>query len=279
MVALAALAACGDDFEPLKSTADAGSDASGGSAGAAGTSGAAGAAAGASGAAGADAGMACQSIDDCGDPTKIVCDPVTATCAPAQCTDTKPCDTNERCLYQNEDPPTGVCYPTCMLGGSPPCAGGATCMPHWGGPEGTCVPAGTGAAGEECTLTEGKTINTGCVTGYRCSLVVLANPEVACRPVCDAWGDALTCTEGSCFLGSCTTDYVGVSVGNVCFSGTTQGPPCANDGAGHHQGICMSLDGINSTCVKLCRISEPSDCTSPQTCNPFDPTSEIGLCL
>ena len=251
-----------------------GTSGAGGMSGATGASGAADASGtGGSGGTGGrpDAAMPCDEVSDCGDPARLVCDPKTATCGPSQCTDTKACASNERCFYQNEIPPSGVCYPMCELAGTP-CAAGATCVPHWGGPSGSCVPAGSTPADQPCVSRGNAGINTGCVTGQLCTT---DGPVTVCKAVCDAWGAAPRCANGQCFMGRCRIEGDSAAVGDACQQG--DGRPCAR-GTYAWQGICANDSRPGSYCFKLCRTNVPTDCPSGAACYPFVANGPTGVC-
>jgi hypothetical protein len=287
-VLAAAISACGDDFEPCDNcgahdASTEGSGASGGAAGSAGVGGSAGSAGGAagvgaggSGASDAgDAAVECTKASDCGDGGTLVCNPETKTCTQPECTDTIACPSNERCFFQNEARTIGVCFPKCLLAG-PACANGDTCIPHWGGPEGSCVPTGTKFGGQEC---EPNSINTGCELGYRCTTTPGQPPQ--CKPTCDTWGGTLPCTDGSslCFLGSCLNSGDGADIGLECAldTGASCAPlPQTNPTYGDWTGICLNFSTA-AVCYKLCRVTG-SDCTGTETCTPLGTGYEIGFC-
>ena len=288
LVALLTAPGCGDDFEPCKTCgnddgsaeASAGSSGAGGSSGSAGSGGSSGSAGqggsagsgGSAGADGGDGGIPCDDAEDCVD-TNPVCEPVTATCGPPQCTDKQPCPANQVCILQliTSGGSNGACYPACQIGG-PPCGNGATCVPAGDATKGGCVPPGTEPAGAPCTASW-TSITTGCVTGYKCAL---DGQTHACKGVCSAWDATVTCNDGKCFSGACIYGGDPAQIGQTCDVGS-QGKPCGEDGT-HWRGACLNL-GSGEICFELCRASVPSDCPSGEYCVPPAPGTQIGVCV
>ncbi len=287
---------CGDDFQPSEGVdASTGGDAAvgGGSGGVGGTgasgggaatggsiAGGGGATGGVSGGGtggtitdGGDAGIQCTDAADCGDAGTMVCDPVTATCIAPECTDTTPCGTNERCVFQDPVETIGVCRPKCQVAG-PACANGATCVEYLGGsgPDGTCVPAGTTKAGQTCTS---SAISTGCEKGLVCAGLV-ATPT--CVPTCDYWTPTLPCVNGACYLGACLESGDGANVDAECLL-NIENVNCgvATTAAGQvWSGVCMKFSGSYPFCHQFCLVNQGGSCPSGETCLTI--ADEIGIC-
>lgn len=252
--------------------ATAGSGASGGFGGFGATGGGAGTAGvGGSGATGGGSGN-CDEGTDCNDPNTMVCDPATAQCVAAQCSESQACPSGKTCVLQTDGVTVGACYPQCTFKGAP-CAGGATCKASSDGSSGFCWGAGSAAQGQTCKATS---LNTGCASGLICATDQGAS---VCRGQCSFWNPFPGCPGGQ----RCALNHVcfaepgnSATIGAAC-SGATGGEPCGSDGTAW-RGLCVD-DGSGLKCLKACRTAVSADCPSNQSCMAFQSDPALGVCL
>jgi hypothetical protein len=202
----------------------------------------------------------------------MVCDPATAKCVAGQCSDSQSCASGKTCVQQDENATIGACYPECVFKGAP-CAGGATCTVDIEGTSGFCWGAGSAAEGQTCAA---KALNTGCATGLVCATDQSAS---VCRNQCSYWSSVPGCPSGQhCALNGVCFKEAGDSaaIGGTCASGSTGGEPCGSDGKGW-RGACINTSGSTYTCLKTCRASVSSDCTSGLTCQ-VGSGAVVGVC-
>lgn len=218
----------------------------------------------------------CNTPSDCPDPSEMVCDPMTRTCAFDECgpTSGKTCGAGQVCVYQQQGSTSGACYAACSPFATAPDAGVLVCPANqecvigkWDGTVGYCKPSGGGATGSKCLP---SSVETGCVAGDVCAL----DPKVRyCREQCDFWTGLHDCSSLSCTPpGICTGDTADpAAVGAACNS--PAGTLCGASGK-RLLGWCVGQMPI--VCRAWCRTSG-SDCPMNQTCQPTNVPS-VGYC-
>ncbi|MBI5532257.1 MAG: hypothetical protein HY898_06065 [Deltaproteobacteria bacterium] len=238
-----------------------------------------------------DAGTPCAKATDCGNVNAMVCDPKTATCQPFGCDNANPpktCAATELCVSQDENAVVGACYTKCTPMTGTECGATSECLSFgYAQTEGGCYAKGTGTADAACNPAD-SVVNSGCVAGYRC---MSADPGDGgsvnvCTQMCDYFGATPTCAASgqSCWVGGYCATGGGdpAAVGAPC---TTTENFCAPQG-GAYRGLCAKADAdaAVNTCIKICRMSVPGDCTSPLSCKDVltvggTPITDIGLCM
>ena len=214
-------------------------------------------------------GQTCDEAADCGNTSTMVCDPTTAQCSTAQCSDTQSCVSGKTCVVQTDGVTIGACYPACIFKGTP-CSGGATCVAGTDGTDGFCWASGTASEGQTCTTTA---LKTGCANGLLCATDQGAS---VCRKQCSFWSGVPGCNSGqNCAVNGVCFAEAGdpAALGAPCSASATAGSPCGASG-GAWRGLCP---GPSQNCAKACRGGVTGDCTTG-TCN-TTVTGELGVCM
>ncbi len=218
----------------------------------------------------------CQNAEECSNPATMICNPKTFQCQAGQCTATSQCPNNEACLGQVPSAAVGACYPQCTpYATGTGCASTHDCVPYLlDGTEGACFQKGTTADGAACADTD---VGTGCVAG---SICVRDSGVRVCRRQCNFFASSPACVASQrCALGGVCIAEGGdaAALGAACSVASAAGEICGNDGKAW-RGTCQDL-GSGLRCYKVCRTSVSADCTSSQTCSPFQSDTTAGVCI
>jgi cysteine-rich repeat protein len=211
-------------------------------------------------------GAPCGSAEDCGDPTQLVCDPMTNTCGPPTCNFDSPCvDPGQTCVIQFPNQFYGACYTPCNPSlPSTGCGPKQTCQQYGiHADNGYCKDRGTAELGEACQVEDNT---TSCVDDAVCSMI-----GMTCTNACSFFDDVTGCSSGTlCSLfGVCEPPQAGVAVGvgEACPTGASEATGCAPDGQAF-RGICHNDDpfdlDVPRTCEKACLDGD--QCPADQFC-------------
>lgn len=214
---------------------------------------------------------ACQTAEDCGDPSSVACDPQTGTCKPFQCEigSSSGCDAETQiCLSQEIGASYGACYKTCTpFFPEDGCPSGRECAPLNGSlTQGVCLTPGAAAEGAACERTH---LSTGCAPGLLCRGLGGADPT--CHRVCPYFDEPTSCKTGErCVYGGMCTSDAGdpAALDAPCNSEAMEGTPCAAD-TGVFRGQCVATGTDDKTfCKAPCRQGSvyKQDCADGSTC-------------
>lgn len=230
-------------------------------------------------------GGACESAEQCPNEAAQICEPLTATCGPAQCSltgDPPFCTGDQVCLSQLFDPDqtvsgaaVGACYDTCDATDIGSCGDGSVCRPL--GPTqdlGVCYRSGTAAIGSECTA---RDISTECEVGAVCT-----GEPGECARICSFLTAESGCDDQRyCTLANlCERAETGdaASVGEVCSSSSPELVECGIEGDAF-RGLCLKFffEDTELSCERLCRTAEP-DCPGEEECLGIFSNPVVGIC-
>lgn len=227
----------------------------------------------------------CESAEECPNEAVQICEPLTATCGPAQCSltgDPPYCGAEQVCLSQLFDPDqtvsgaaVGACYDTCNPTNIGSCGDGSVCRPL--GPTqdlGVCYRSGTATIGAFCTP---RDISTECEVGAVCT-----GEPGECARICDFLTPDSGCDEERyCSLANlCEKAETGdaAGIGEVCSSGSPELVECGIEGDAF-RGLCTKFffEDTDLICERLCRTADP-DCPAEQECLGLFSNPVVGIC-
>lgn len=222
-------------------------------------------------------GAHCESAEDCGDPTQMICDPQTHTCGDSSCNYDEPCDDpDQTCVFQFPNQFYGACYKRCNPSAQDTgCGPKETCQQYGVHPDqGYCKERGTAELGDACEVADNT---TACADDAVCSMT-----DMTCTNACNVFAEVTGCSSGTlCSLfGVCEPPPAGadVGLGEACPTGASEATGCAPDGQAF-RGICHNDDprdlDISRTCEQICFNGQ--QCTDDQYCA-VRFTSGLGVC-
>lgn len=243
----------------------------------------------------AEPGESCLEAGDCPNAELQVCDPRTAQCVEAQCTEeAQACGVDDVCAIQDPFFGVGACFASCVPFTAQACPDGQDCVPvDYVGERGVCKKQGPEAPEPKTKPSTGRScepwqIATGCGPGHVCATHAVYWHYDHCYKQCDYFGADPGCDVGRCWLkfhtkkeievaylcgagdchfgGICAETDNQVGFGMPCESGQEEGAGCY--GSAVRSGQCVPDSSGGLVCKRICRLAH-DDCDAGETCEPL----------